>query len=70
MRLFRLLHIIFITLKYGLDEFILGHAKLRFIQTLVTKTLFLRNTRLPRGVRLRLALESLGPIFVKFGQIL
>ena len=70
MRMFRLLHIIFITLKYGLDEFILGHAKLRFIQTLVTKTLFLRNTRLPRGVRLRLALESLGPIFVKFGQIL
>ena len=70
MRLFRLLHIIFITLKYGLDEFILGHAKLRFIQTLVTKTLFLRNITLPRGVRLRLALESLGPIFVKFGQIL
>ena len=26
--------------------------------------------RRPRGVRLRLALESLGPIFVKFGQML
>jgi ubiquinone biosynthesis protein len=25
---------------------------------------------MPRGVRLRLALESLGPIFVKFGQVL
>src|SRR3546814_14004087 len=26
--------------------------------------------KVPRGVRLRLALESLGPIFVKFGQVL
>ena len=26
--------------------------------------------RQPRGLRLRLALESLGPIFVKFGQVL
>src|SRR5690606_13471125 len=25
---------------------------------------------LPRGVRLRLALQELGPIFVKFGQVL
>ena len=24
----------------------------------------------PRGVRLRLALEALGPIFIKFGQVL
>jgi ubiquinone biosynthesis protein len=28
------------------------------------------NKKLPRGVRLRLALEVLGPIFVKFGQAL
>jgi ubiquinone biosynthesis protein len=29
-----------------------------------------RDLRAPRGERLRLALESLGPIFVKFGQVL
>ena len=32
--------------------------------------LFARNTSAPRAQRLRLALESLGPIFVKFGQML
>src|SRR5690606_1131914 len=31
---------------------------------------FGRPPRMPRGVRLRLALESLGPIFVKFGQVM
>ncbi len=29
MRLFRLLKIIYITLKFGLDEFILAHSKVR-----------------------------------------
>jgi ubiquinone biosynthesis protein len=28
------------------------------------------ETDLPRGQRLRLALQELGPIFVKFGQVL
>lgn len=32
--------------------------------------LFMRNTDKPRAVRLRLALQKLGPIFVKFGQML
>jgi len=32
--------------------------------------LFFRSTSKPRAVRLRLALENLGPIFVKFGQMM
>ena len=28
------------------------------------------GSHLPRGVRIRLTLEALGPIFVKFGQVL
>jgi ubiquinone biosynthesis protein len=32
--------------------------------------LFFRDVSRPRAVRLRLALEALGPIFVKFGQLL
>ena len=32
--------------------------------------LFFRDTSRPRAERLRLALETLGPIFVKFGQLL
>jgi len=70
MRLFRLVKIIFITLRFGLDEFILGHTKLRPLQKVVRLALFWRKTSDPRGKRLRLALEALGPIFVKFGQML
>ena len=70
MQFFRLFKIITITLRFGLDEFILGHTKLRPLQNLVKITLFWRNLKQPRAERLRLALEALGPIFVKFGQML
>ena len=70
MRLFRLLKIIFISLKFGLDEFVLAHSKFRFLRKLLQTVLFFRNKKQARGERLRLALEALGPIFVKFGQML
>jgi len=70
MRIFRLFYIIFITLRFGLDEFILSHSKLKPLQSTIGTLLFWRNTNTPRGARLRLALEALGPIFVKFGQML
>lgn len=70
MRIFRLFYIIFITLRFSLDEFILNHSKLRPLQSVIRITLFWRNTSTARGARLRLALETLGPIFVKFGQML
>ncbi|ACT48723.1 ubiquinone biosynthesis regulatory protein kinase UbiB [Methylotenera mobilis] len=70
MRIFRLFYIIFITLRFGLDEFILSHSKLKPLQSTIGILLFWRNTSTPRGARLRLALEALGPIFVKFGQML
>ncbi|MGZ8261899.1 MAG: ubiquinone biosynthesis regulatory protein kinase UbiB [Methylotenera sp.] len=75
MRIFRLFYIIFIGLRFGLDEFILGNTKLKPLQVLVNVLLLRglipgRNKRQSRGARLRLALEALGPIFVKFGQML
>ncbi len=70
MRFFRLFRIIFVALKFGLDEFILAHERTRWLRTPLNLLLFMRNISQPRGVRLRLALESLGPIFVKFGQML
>jgi len=70
MRFIRLFRIIFVMLRFGLDEFILGHTKLRHLQKLVSRLLFWRNLSQSRGARLRLALETLGPIFVKFGQML
>jgi ubiquinone biosynthesis protein len=55
--------------RYGLDEFLprRGGAWLRFPFRL---GYFWAGRSRPRGERLRLALESLGPIFVKFGQLL
>jgi ubiquinone biosynthesis protein len=70
MRLFRLIKIIFVILRFGLDEFLLAHERVRWMRVPLNFLLFLRNTDKPRAVRLRLALEALGPIFVKFGQML
>ncbi|MDK2124893.1 ubiquinone biosynthesis regulatory protein kinase UbiB [Parachitinimonas caeni] len=66
----RLLRILYTIIRYGLDEFLLGHERIRGLEKLVKTVLFWRNLHQPRAVRLRLALESLGPIFVKFGQVL
>jgi len=70
MKLFRLIRILTIGLRYGLEEFFLGHERVRALRWLVRFALFWRPLTEPRAVRLRLALESLGPIFVKFGQML
>jgi len=70
MRIFRLVKIIFVVLRFGLDEFLLAHVRVRWMRPPLNLLLFLRNTSKPRAERLRLALQSLGPIFVKFGQML
>ncbi|HYK15897.1 MAG TPA: ubiquinone biosynthesis regulatory protein kinase UbiB [Burkholderiales bacterium] len=70
MRFFRLLKIIAVSLRFGLDEFILGHERVRGLRWVFKFLLFRRRLDAPRAVRLRLALEALGPIFVKFGQLL
>ncbi len=69
MRLFRLAKIVSVFHKYGLDEFVLHDAPNPLLRG-IGKLLGTRKHDQPRGVRLRLALESLGPIFVKFGQVL
>jgi len=69
-RLFRGLYIVFIVLRYGLDELVLTSFQkpgLRLLARIVSVGVDLRA---PRGQRLREALERLGPIFVKFGQVL
>jgi ubiquinone biosynthesis protein len=75
-RLFRLAKIARVGLKHGLDRLILEHdptGKLALPLGLVNALFFWRDRAMlaaPRGRRLRLALEALGPIFVKFGQVL
>jgi len=66
----RLLKIIVTSLRFGLDEFFLGHERVRGLRAALNRVLFWRRLKEPRAVRLRRALETLGPIFVKFGQVL
>src|SRR5436309_4783805 len=70
MQWFRLAKIVRVALKYGLDEFLLGHERFRWLRPTARALTFWRNLSAPRAKRLRLALEELGPIFVKFGQML
>ncbi|NDU85739.1 MAG: ubiquinone biosynthesis regulatory protein kinase UbiB [Ferrovum sp.] len=70
MRIWRVVFIVFILLRYGLDELILSHDRLGALRHLSRAFFFWRRFSTPRAVRLRLALEQLGPIFVKFGQAL
>jgi ubiquinone biosynthesis protein len=72
MRLFRLLRITQVMVKHGLDDFIVNLHLLRpyrFALRLLPWRWGQRVQR-PRAVRIREALEELGPIFVKFGQVL
>jgi len=67
----RLLEIQRVLLRHGLDDYVRAthlYRPLRFLFFLSPLTWFERRRRASRGARLRLALEELGPIFVKFGQ--
>ena len=70
MRLFRLAKILSVASRFGIDEIILEHEPSGRLAALSRVFHFWRSIDLPRAVRLRLALESLGPIFVKFGQVM
>ena len=70
MRAFRFLKIISVVYRYGLDEFLAGHERSRTLGEIFRAIFFWRHFSTSRAVRLREALEELGPIFVKFGQLL
>jgi ubiquinone biosynthesis protein len=69
MRLLRLFRIATVVWRYRLDEIVVSSLKNPTLVRLVRWTTF-GAPRETRGVRLRRALEDLGPIFVKFGQVL
>jgi len=71
-QLIRLLTIFRIIVRYGLDELLLSTKIFRPLRLLsyLTPGYWLRPKKLTRAMRIRLALEELGPIFIKFGQIL
>ena len=66
----RALTIVWVALRQGLDELVLTsfeHPGLRLMARIASIG---RDLSAPRGQRLREALQRLGPIFVKFGQVL
>ncbi|HEH9427331.1 TPA: ubiquinone biosynthesis regulatory protein kinase UbiB [Aeromonas sobria] len=68
----RLYRIITILLEQGIDELVPGRYQ-PWPGRLARRSLFwLKNKQpdLSRGARIRLAFEALGPIFIKFGQML
>ncbi len=69
-RLLRGLFILWTVLRHGLDELVLSSFERPGLRLLTRIVSVGRDLRRPRGERLRLALEGLGPIFVKFGQVL
>ena len=69
----RLVQIQRVLVRHGLDEFVREthlYRPLRFVFLLSPWTWFERRKGNSRAERLRLALEELGPIFIKFGQAL
>ena len=66
----RLIFIVYTVFRYGLDELALSNIRKPWVRLLVRVITIGRRLEAPRGERLRLALEGLGPIFVKFGQVL
>jgi ubiquinone biosynthesis protein len=63
-RIARLARIFAVGLRFGLHEFVPPLSGNIFVRALA------RRKHEPRGQRLREALETLGPIYVKFGQVL
>ncbi len=68
----RLARINFVLMRHGLDDIIFAthlFRPFRFLMYLFPWNWVWKNPR-PRGERIRLALEDLGPVFIKFGQML
>lgn len=72
-QLFRLLRITRVFVKHGLDEFVDTLHLFRPYRALLNLLPWRwggNRYHTPRGARLTAALEELGPVFVKFGQVL
>jgi ubiquinone biosynthesis protein len=66
----RLVTIVVTVLRFGLDEVALSAFTQPWVRVFVRLVTLGRRLDAPRGVRLRQGLERLGPLFVKFGQVL
>jgi len=70
MRIFRLFTILRVLIRHGLDEALLSIPRLKWLYYSAPWNWRHTQQTAPQGERLRKALEDLGPIFVKLGQML
>ena len=70
MQIFRLFFIARVLWRFGLDDIVANGISNPLLSRSISRMRFGRDFTTPRAQRLREALESLGPIFVKFGQML
>jgi ubiquinone biosynthesis protein len=69
----RIIDLVKVIAKYRLDEYLSKHDRTKFLNVggnFVRQFLFGKPVEGPPGYRLRKALEELGPVFVKLGQII
>lgn len=68
----RIMRIMLILMRYNIDEIIFGSNRFPLLRCFVyfNPYYWRTNRRIPEGERLRAAIEALGPIFVKAGQII
>jgi len=70
MQILRVLYIISIALRYRLDRLIPSDKLPLWAKILLLPIKIFPNPKVSQAISLRLSFEALGPIFVKFGQIL
>jgi ubiquinone biosynthesis protein len=70
--LFRLISINFTLARFGLDQVVLSIHFFRplYLLGVINPFNWFRSNELSQAERLRLCIESLGPIFIKFGQMM
>jgi ubiquinone biosynthesis protein len=70
--LFRLVSINFTLARFGLDQIVLSIHFFRplYLLAVINPFNWFRSNDLSQAERLRLCIESLGPIFIKFGQMM
>ncbi len=71
-KIYRIFFIFYVFVKYNLFELIIYNKKNNFIKFIcfINFFIFKKNVYLSLGNRLKLFFENLGPVFIKFGQIL
>ena len=69
-RIVRISKIFFTAWRFGLLPLLRDSLKPGLRRSLLSVVCWFSPNALPRGARIRLTLEALGPIFVKFGQVL